>query len=93
MDADIETRETQETDMSVDIPCEHPAHGTDSPWHADGDPHYIRFTAKCGHYGTDIKVVCGWWATTIRSCWCDVCDVVYPAADVLVILGPVKNFR
>lgn len=89
---DVKLQELQESELSIEPPCEHPQHGTDSPWHADGNPHYIRFVAPCGHYGNGIKVACGWWVGTIQGCYCEPCNFVYPAEEVLVDLGPVSSF-
>lgn len=88
---ETETLESVETDVSIELPCEHPNHGQGGPFHKDGDPHYIQFFAPCGHYGTQVKVACGQWVKTIRGCWCKECDVTYPAEMVLKVLGPVGS--
>ena len=75
--------------------CEHPAHGGDGPgaiWHKDGNPHYIRFIAECGHYGDGIAVVCGEWVKTLRGVYCGPCDAVYPAAAMVEVIGRVNDY-
>jgi hypothetical protein len=80
------------TDISVEPPCEHPAHATDSPWHADGDPYYARFIAPCGHFPPGIMVFCAQWIATVMSVHCGACDGEFLRGDALVVLGPVRDF-
>ena len=75
------------------VPCEHPDHGTESPFHADGNPFYVRFIADCGHYNTEsIAVACFQWLATLRGCYCSECDIVRSPDDVIQVIGPVASF-
>lgn len=74
------------------VPCEHPNHGTGSPFHADGNPYYIRFIADCGHYPPGILVACGLWVATLQGSYCPECDLVRPASEAVEILGPVSVY-
>lgn len=89
----VKPAESLDTDLSVEPPCEHPQHGTGSPFHADGTPYYVRFIAPCGHYGPGIAVACERWVVTLRGCYCGPCDATYPAAEAVEVLGPVRDFQ
>lgn len=83
------------TGAEIEPPCEHPDHGTDSPFHADGNPHYVRFAVSpCGYkHGPDgIVVVCGEWVRTIRGYHCGDCNTLHDVRDIMTDLGPVSDF-
>jgi hypothetical protein len=80
------------TEQSSEPPCEHPAHGSGSPFHADGNPHYILLDAPCGHFPDTTAVVCGHWIATIRGFACPHCPATY-GLEILTVLGPVGDFR
>lgn len=82
--------------MLPSVPCEHPDHGTGSPFHRDGNPYYARYIGGCGHYGPPIGmivVVCFEWLATLRGMYCPDCDITWPAGDVVEIIGPVASFH
>lgn len=82
-------------DPAFEPPCEHPDHGTDSPFHRDGDPHYVMFGVSCGHIGpppNTVVTVCGHWVHTIRAFLCIECGACY-GAELMTVLGRVSDFR
>lgn len=83
-------------DMDNSATCDHQDHTHTGTLHADGNEHYIRVVAPCGHHqsGT-IFVVCWQWIMAMRS-WigvrCAECGDIQPFDVANKVLGPVKDY-
>jgi hypothetical protein len=81
--------------MAHNTPCDHPDHGTDSPWHRDGSPHHVIIDVPCGHFGPPpgmVVTVCGQWVKTLRQFLCTTCGATY-GTDIVTFLGPIGGIR
>jgi len=78
-------------------PCEHPDHGTGSPFHADGgESFYVTFAVSpCGyqHGPVGVATVCAEWVRTIQGFHCGDCNTSHDIRAIMTVLGPVSDFR
>ena len=85
-----------EENMDWSPQCEHRHHGTGSSWHEDGDEHYMRVIAPCGHGDPNhLFVVCKKWLAKaqVHGVECPHCGDKQPFHVANEIVGPVKDYK